>query len=112
MKTLVVGGAGFIGSHLVDRLVTRGPVTVYDNLSVGKRAFLKEHLDTGRVTLVEAAEHVLPREPAPLGAALGDALVRDGIELVLGAHATAVSCDGDDYALTLLTSRRLRALDC
>ncbi|MDI1446755.1 NAD-dependent epimerase/dehydratase family protein [Polyangium sp. 6x1] len=54
MKTLVVGGAGFIGSHLVDRLVTRGPVTVYDNLSVGKRAFLKEHLDTGRVTLVEA----------------------------------------------------------
>ncbi|MDI3288237.1 NAD-dependent epimerase/dehydratase family protein [Polyangium sp. 15x6] len=54
MKTLVVGGAGFIGSHLVDRLVRRGPVTVYDNLSVGKRAFVKEHLDTGRVTLVEA----------------------------------------------------------
>ncbi|HVK68415.1 MAG TPA: NAD-dependent epimerase/dehydratase family protein [Polyangium sp.] len=54
MKTLVVGGAGFIGSHLVDRLATRGPVTVYDNLSVGKRAFLQEHLAEGRVTLVEA----------------------------------------------------------
>lgn len=54
MKTLVVGGAGFIGSHLVDRLVTRGPVTVYDNLSVGRRAFLQEPLDAGRVTLVEA----------------------------------------------------------
>ena len=54
MKTLVVGGAGFIGSHLVDRLVTRGPVTVYDNLSVGKRGFLGDHVDAGRVTLVEA----------------------------------------------------------
>ncbi len=54
MKTLVIGGAGFIGSHLVDRLVSRGPVTVYDNLSVGKRAFIAEHLDAGRATLVEA----------------------------------------------------------
>ena len=25
MKSLVIGGAGFIGSHLVDRLVSRGP---------------------------------------------------------------------------------------
>ncbi|EYF02611.1 NAD-dependent epimerase/dehydratase family protein [Chondromyces apiculatus] len=54
MKSFVIGGAGFIGSHLVDRLVARGPVTVYDNLSVGRRAFLGEHLDTGRAHLVEA----------------------------------------------------------
>lgn len=54
LRSFVIGGAGFIGSHLVDRLVARGPVTVYDNLSVGRRAFLAEHLDAGRVALVEA----------------------------------------------------------
>ena len=36
----------------------------------------------GEVALVEGAEHVLPREPAPLGEALGEVLRRDGIELV------------------------------
>ena len=41
MDILVTGGAGFIGSHLVDRLVGDGHrVTVLDNLSTGKRANL------------------------------------------------------------------------
>jgi len=53
MRSFVIGGAGFIGSHLVDRLVSRGPVTVFDNLSVGKREFLGSHLEEGRATLVE-----------------------------------------------------------
>lgn len=52
MKSLVIGGAGFIGSHLVDRLVSRGPVTLFDNLSVGKREFVQEHLDSGAARLV------------------------------------------------------------
>jgi len=45
MKILVTGGAGFIGSHLVDRLIEKGnEVIVLDNLSSGKEAFIKEHL--------------------------------------------------------------------
>jgi UDP-glucose 4-epimerase len=54
MRSLVVGGAGFIGSHMVDALVERGPVTVYDDLSVGRRAWIQGHVEAGRATLVEA----------------------------------------------------------
>jgi pyruvate/2-oxoglutarate dehydrogenase complex dihydrolipoamide dehydrogenase (E3) component len=60
------------------------------------------------VTLVEAAERVLAREPAPLGEALGDALCRDGIELVLGTQAVAASRDGEDFVLRLEDGRELR----
>ena len=51
-RFFVVGGAGFIGSHLVDRLVERGPVTIYDNLSVGRHEWVVPHLDSGRARLV------------------------------------------------------------
>jgi pyruvate/2-oxoglutarate dehydrogenase complex dihydrolipoamide dehydrogenase (E3) component len=60
------------------------------------------------VTLVEAAEHVLPREPMKLGAALGAALRRDGIELVLSANAEAVRREGNDYVLELDDARAFR----
>jgi dihydrolipoamide dehydrogenase len=51
---------------------------------------------------------VLAREPAPLGEALGEALRRDGIELVLGVHATSASRDGEDFVLQLEDERELR----
>ena len=44
MRALVTGGAGFIGSHLIDRLVDRGDeVVVLDNLSSGKKSFIAHH---------------------------------------------------------------------
>lgn len=44
MNCLVTGGAGFVGSHLVDALVSAGHrVTVLDNLSTGKRANIAQH---------------------------------------------------------------------
>ena len=62
----------------------------------------------GEVALVEGAEHVLAREPAPLGHALGEVLRRDGIELELGVHATAARRHGEDYVLELDNGRELR----
>jgi UDP-glucose 4-epimerase len=52
MRSFIVGGAGFIGSHLTDKLVEHGPVTIYDNLSVGKREFVAGHLSSGAATLI------------------------------------------------------------
>jgi UDP-glucose 4-epimerase len=44
MKVLITGGAGFIGSHLVEQLLASGSsVRVLDNLSTGKRANLPTH---------------------------------------------------------------------
>src|SRR5205814_2229598 len=48
----------------------------------------------GEVALIEGAGHVLAREPAPLGVALGEVLRADGVELRVGAHATAARRDG------------------
>ncbi|MFZ0665466.1 MAG: NAD(P)/FAD-dependent oxidoreductase [Acidimicrobiales bacterium] len=62
----------------------------------------------GEVVLVEGAQHVLGREPAPLGEALGEVLRGDGIELILGVLATAARRDGEDYVLTLDNGREVR----
>lgn len=61
----------------------------------------------GEAAVVDMAEHVLPREPAPLGEALGEVLRRGGIELVLGVSATSARRDGDDYLLELDDGREL-----
>jgi dihydrolipoamide dehydrogenase len=62
----------------------------------------------GEVALVDVAEHVLAREPAPLGEALGEVLRRDGVELVLGARLTAARRDGADYVLDIEGGKSLR----
>jgi nucleoside-diphosphate-sugar epimerase len=54
-KTLVTGGASFIGSHLVDALVERGAaVRVVDNLSSGRLDNIRAHVESGRVEFVQA----------------------------------------------------------
>src|SRR6185312_15909387 len=62
----------------------------------------------GEVALIEAAPHLLPREPEPLGVALGEVLAADGVELLTGAKATGASRDGNDFVLTLDDGRELR----
>jgi len=62
----------------------------------------------GEVALVEAAGHLLAREPAPLGEALGEVLRGDGVELMLGIQATAARRDAEDYVLALDDGREVR----
>lgn len=82
MKILVTGGAGYIGSHTVKQLVTRGDeVTVYDDLSTGRR----EHLPRG----VELVVDTIAREER-----MAEALASRRIEAVI--HFAARSTLGDD----------------
>jgi pyruvate/2-oxoglutarate dehydrogenase complex dihydrolipoamide dehydrogenase (E3) component len=60
------------------------------------------------VALVEGKDHVLPREPKPLGDALGAALTADGVELHFGEHASGVRRDGDEYVISFAGSEELR----
>ena len=69
MKSLVTGGAGFIGSNLVDSLIARGDeVTVLDDLSTGRRSNLENALESGaRLAEVDV------RDGAAVGAVLAEA---------------------------------------
>lgn len=55
MFAVVTGGAGFIGSHLVDALVARGDeVLVIDSLAAGKKEMIAGPLASGKVRLLKA----------------------------------------------------------
>ena len=62
----------------------------------------------GEAVVVDGSSHVLSREPAPLGEALGEALRDAGIELRLGVHATSARREGEDYVLELDDGTQLR----
>jgi len=62
----------------------------------------------GEAVLVEASDRLIPREPAPLGEALAEALRRDGIELRLGVRAAEALRDRDDYVLKLSDGTEVR----
>jgi UDP-glucose 4-epimerase len=91
MRTLVTGGAGFIGSNLVDALLARGDeVTVLDDLSTGRRVNLDGALANGaRLAEVDV------RDSAGVGAVMADA--RPGLVFHLAAQIDVRKSVEDPY---------------
>ena len=91
MRTLVTGGAGFIGSNLVDALLERGDdVTVLDNLSTGRRVNLDGALANGaRLAEVDV------RDDAGVGALFAD--VRPELVFHLAAQIDVRKSVEDPY---------------
>ena len=54
MRIVVTGGAGFIGSHFIEKIVNEGiEAVVVDNLITGSVDNIKEHIDQGKVELIQ-----------------------------------------------------------
>jgi UDP-glucose 4-epimerase len=53
-RYLGTGGAGFTGSHLVDRLINSDDVTVYDNLNSGRKEFLERYVSNLNLHFIQA----------------------------------------------------------
>jgi UDP-glucose 4-epimerase len=80
LRVLVTGAAGFIGSHMVDRLLAAGHSVIgFDNMSTGQRRFLEGALANSKFTLQEA--DLLDRETL--------ARAMQGAELVVHFAANA-----------------------
>jgi UDP-glucose 4-epimerase len=62
MKIFIAGGAGFIGSHFVNNLITApdNEIVIFDNFSSGQRWHLEPHLNNSRLKIVEGDLKDLP----------------------------------------------------
>jgi len=113
-RCLVTGGAGFIGSHLVDRLVAENrAVTVLDDMSTGKRANLSEALSRGDVRIVQGS--ILDRQAIEAAAEGCDLVfhlavqcVRRSLSRPLENHGVNVT--GTMNVLEVARRRRVRRL--
>lgn len=115
MKVLVTGGAGFVGSHLTDRLLARGDdVVVLDDLSTGREANLAAHAGNPRLVFRRASildREVLEREirgadlVLHLAAAVG---VKYVIENPL--HSLQVNVRGAENVLDLVAEHRVKTV--
>ena len=108
-RYLIVGGAGFIGSHFADRLLgdpAIAAVTLYDNFSAGREWHYRHHLDDRRLTVVRA--DVKDRERLAEAMAGNDVVIHLAANPDIARAATEPSIDFDEG--TLLTHHVLEAM--
>jgi pyruvate/2-oxoglutarate dehydrogenase complex dihydrolipoamide dehydrogenase (E3) component len=86
-RSIVILGGGPVGVELAQALGTLG----------------------ASVDLVEGMDHLLPREPTPLGEALAEALAGERLRIHLGQRAAGVSRDGSEYVVRFADGRQLVA---
>jgi pyruvate/2-oxoglutarate dehydrogenase complex dihydrolipoamide dehydrogenase (E3) component len=85
-RRMIVLGAGPVGVEMAQALARMGT----------------------SVAVVEGMNHVLPREPKPVGEAVGAALAANGIELHFGQPASSVSHENDDFVVAFPDGAELR----
>jgi pyruvate/2-oxoglutarate dehydrogenase complex dihydrolipoamide dehydrogenase (E3) component len=85
-RRMIVLGAGPVGVEMAQALARMGT----------------------SVAVVEGMNQVLPREPKPVGEAVGAALAADGIELHFGQLASSVSHENDDFVVAFPDGAELR----
>lgn len=105
MKVLVTGGAGFIGSHIVDHLIAAGAsVAVVDNLSTGREANLNPQARFYNVDLTDPAlREILTRERP-------EAVVHEAAQASVGVSVARPEADAETNiqgTLNLLEAARL-----
>jgi UDP-glucose 4-epimerase len=108
MKVVVTGGAGFIGSHLVDQLVARGNrVTVVDDFSSGELANLAAHDGSRAVEIVRAdVRDLAAMERAFQGADLAFHLATNCVRLSLTDPLTNHDVNASGTLNTLLAAKK------
>jgi UDP-glucose 4-epimerase len=107
-RTVIVGGAGFIGGHFAAELLSRADtegVTIYDNFSSGRRWHLEKLQDDPRLRVVEA--DVLDLEALAAAAVGHDAIIHLASNPDIAAAVTRPAIDFDQG--TLLTHHVVEA---
>jgi UDP-glucose 4-epimerase len=108
-RWLVVGGAGFVGCHVVDRLLAEPSVdriTVYDNFSSGREEHLEQHLHDSRLAVVQG--DVKDLEALVAATAGHETVVHLASNPDIARAATEPSVDFDEG--TLLTHHVVEAM--
>lgn len=114
-RVLVTGGAGFIGSHLVDLFIENGDeVTALDNLSTGRYANIRHLLDNPRFRFVEAS--VTDIDPLEAEVARADAVYHlaaaVGVQLIVDRplQSLLTNIKGTENVLEAAEKHRVKIL--
>ena len=111
MKALITGGAGFIGSHLIDLLLDSGyEITVVDDLSTGKIDNIKSHLNNKSVKLIvgSAADENIMEPLVQNNDCIFHLAATVGVELILAQPMRTIHNMFDTTAVVMKLASRYR----